>query len=91
MIFISYSWADSKLVRLIHEDLRAAGQAVWIDYQNLDLTQALEPQIQGALNSASCVLLIESRSANRSHWVQREIAWATAARLPLFICSASNT
>lgn len=88
MIFISYSWVDSPVVRSLYKELRAFDQKVWIDYRDLNLTRAIEPQIRRALSSASYVLLIDSTHARRSHWVQFELACAAKANVPLLAYSA---
>jgi len=83
MIFISYSWSDSSVVRSVHQNLRGSGHNVWIDFDSLDLSQPLEDQLRRAVYSASHFILIDSRRARSSRWVQREVEWAAHAGVPM--------
>ena len=79
MIFISYSWGDSPAVRAFNKRLVDEGYSTWIEFENLDLGESLEPQIQGALRLASLFLCVDSPHSRSSSWLQREIAWAMHA------------
>src|SRR6516165_10791619 len=74
MIFISYSWHDSHVARLMERCLSEVGRAVWIDYRFLDLTRPLEPQIRNAVGAASQLLVIDSHHARKSPGVQFELS-----------------
>lgn len=76
MIFVSYSWADSAFARNIVRQLSEQGHQVWIDYQNLNLDEALAPQLALAIRAADIVLVISSPSAWLSRWVQFELLLA---------------
>ena len=83
MIFISYSWRDSHLARLMERRLSEAGKRVWIDYRFLDLSHPLESQIRSAVEAASQLLIIDSSHARASSWVQFELSWALHTGVPL--------
>ena len=78
MIFISYSWVDSMFAQRIANFLNEQGHQVWIDYQNLDLDEPLEPQLALAIGAADVFLFISSPHAYSSRWVQLELCLAKA-------------
>ncbi|WP_410510524.1 toll/interleukin-1 receptor domain-containing protein [Nodosilinea sp. E11] len=93
MIFISYSWADSVFARHIARQLSEQGHQVWIDYQNLNLTEPLAPQIASAIRAANLVLVVSSPHTWLSRWVQFELLLAQlwcksihVIRVPLEAC-----
>jgi hypothetical protein len=61
------------------------GHQVWIDYQNLDLYEPLEPQLELAIRAADVFLLINSPHSCLSHWVQFEFflaqVWCKSIRV----------
>jgi hypothetical protein len=73
VIFISYSWADAPLARSVANLLIEQGHQVWIDYQNLNLTKPLAPQLAQAIWTADLFLFIDSSYARSSRWVQFEL------------------
>ena len=79
MIFISYSWGDFPTVRAFNQRLVDAGYRTWIDFENLDLSAPLEPQVQEAVRLAKLVLCVDSPHSRSSSWVRREVSWAARA------------
>ncbi len=76
IIFVSYSWSDSVFVRNLANHLSKRGHQIWIDYQNLDLTEPLVPQLAVAIKSADLFLVVKSSHASLSPWVQLELSLA---------------
>ncbi len=79
-IFVSYSWMDSVFARNLANCLSEEGHRVWIDYQDLDLTGPLAPQLSLAIRSADLFLVIRSPHSCFSRWVQFELSLAKAWR-----------
>ncbi|MEA5566293.1 toll/interleukin-1 receptor domain-containing protein [Anabaena sp. UHCC 0399] len=76
MIFISYSWADSMFARSLANFLTKEGYQVWIDYQNLNTSKPLVPQVAKAISVADVFLYIDSLHARSSKWVKFELCLA---------------
>jgi len=72
-IFISYSHADTEFVEDLAKNLVAARHNVWIDRWELKVGDSLHQNIQKALNDASAILLILSRTSVESNWVRQEL------------------
>jgi hypothetical protein len=83
-IFISYSHADSAMMKRLRADLLRAKLDVWTD-------EGLEPglpswrdSIEKAIKEASCVIVLLSPDAKLSEWVNREIDYAQAHKIRIF-------
>jgi hypothetical protein len=88
-IFVSYAREDAPMVDGIARALRARGFSVFSD-RELVTGALLQEQIQREIESARLVLLVLSRHASKSRWVQQEIISALEADrdrpvLPLLI------
>lgn len=75
-IFFSYSSKTSTDAGQIVNALRGAGFVVWQDVDNIPLGEAWEDEITTALEGAAVLLVLWSRAAKSSAWVQREISIA---------------
>jgi len=78
-IFISHAWEDKELVRQLEKVLRAAGAEVWVDHAELRGGQNLPKRISNALEWCNTLLLIWSKAAADSRWV--ELEWTNALSL----------
>jgi hypothetical protein len=85
MIFLSYSWADAGVARALYSKIATSAKAAWIDYYELDLRRAIEPQLVDAVARATAVVLIDSNAARRSHWVEFELSLARRAGVPIVV------
>lgn len=72
-IFISHSSADKPFVRKLATALLSEGFPIWFDSWRLELGDSLLDSIYDGIESSSLVLLIISKSANESGWVNREL------------------
>jgi hypothetical protein len=90
VIFISYSWTDSRVARALNECLANAGVTTWIDFLKLDIAAPLEPQIRRAVTAASRMLLVESSDSRSSGWVKRELVWAECSGVPIMSWRVSS-
>jgi len=86
-IFVSYARADSALVDQIVGALEDAGLAVWIDRREVQPGDSFLAKINDALAVTDYVLLVMTRAAIESKWVEREwmssLASKTTTVLPL--------
>ncbi len=75
-VFISYAHQDADFANRLIDDLRAAGHACWIDTTKLKGgDEWLVTIAEGIINSYAFVILA-TRQALQSRWVQDEILWA---------------
>lgn len=84
-IFISYSWDDHSIARAIYHRLIADGLIVWMDNDQIIDGGELQNSIQRAINKCSVFLLVSSKSAIRSDYVNKEINWALERKTDLTI------
>lgn len=68
--FIAHSSHDKLFVEQLATELRAEG--VWFDIWDMDLGDALPSKIEGGIEGASEFIIILSREALKSPWVQYE-------------------
>jgi hypothetical protein len=90
MIFISYSWEDSVFVRSLANHLRAKGHNIWVDYDQLDLSVPLGPQLVRAISVAKVFFLVDSPAARDSKWVRLELSIARGCNKPTRIIQTLN-
>lgn len=72
-VFISYAREDSKVAESIAEKLRLVGLSVFVDREVLVTGENFADAIQSEIASARLVVLLLSRNARRSRWVQQEL------------------
>ena len=72
-IFISYSSMDRVFARQLADDLSAAKIEVWIDERQVDGGDALSDVLVAGVLRADFVVVILSKHAARSAWVQPEL------------------
>jgi len=75
-IFISHSWEDNDVSRRLSADLKRDGADIWIDYARIAGGDSLPKQIGVALKWCDILLLVWSKSAETSYYVNLE--WETA-------------
>lgn len=71
-VFISHSHVDDAFAERLVKDLRAAGADAWLDKEELGAGDFQE-RIDAALASCEWFLLVLTRSALASPWVQQEV------------------
>lgn len=71
-VFISHSTPDDRLADKIGESLDKAKLSTWIDHQDRKPSAFWEPEIDVALNTAKCGLLIASSDSLRSPYCRAE-------------------
>lgn len=75
-LFISYSHKDGRAANAITRLARYSLSPVWIDKSGLSAGKPFPPTLEAAIEGASRFLLIWSRDALRSAWVEREWRYA---------------
>ncbi|MDZ7302112.1 MAG: toll/interleukin-1 receptor domain-containing protein [candidate division KSB1 bacterium] len=85
-IFISHAWEDSQLVRRLENELQAAGAEVWVDHSGIRGGDNLPKRINAALEWCDVFLLVWSKTASKSPWVNLEWTSAVALKKPIIPC-----
>jgi hypothetical protein len=73
-VFISYRRSDVAVARALAKLLTSFGQQVFLDVNSIGLGARWEEEIENALYRANTLLVLWSRSAQGSQYMQREIA-----------------
>lgn len=89
-IFISHSSKNNALARRLHADLAEAGLAGWLDVEAIRDGDRWVSQIQAAIEDCAAVLLLHTRAARTSEWVEREILLALEYNKPIFIARCED-
>jgi hypothetical protein len=71
-VFLSHSSRDKPTVTRVAQDLRAAGVEVWLDEGEILAGHSITQEIQRGLEGADFVVLMLSRYAVASGWVEKE-------------------
>lgn len=71
--FISYNRNDKRFAEGLASRLVAEGHNIWIDNWELNVGDSLIDRIQGALEDASAVIAVLSRTSVQSDWCRKEI------------------
>ena len=78
MIFVSYSRKDALIVLPLVRLLRASGQDVFVDQDNLEFGSNWDSELAGAIGRSDRFILFWSRASRVSDPVRREIELALA-------------
>lgn len=71
--FISHSWHDKRLARLIADALQRVGGRVWLDDAEIKLGDSLVEKIRAGIDSVDYVVALISKSSVASEWVSKEL------------------
>jgi TIR domain len=83
LVFVSYARADLATVGPVVDELKAAGQAVWIDKEAIQPGEGWAGEIVRAIKAAESVCVMCSGAAFQSDHVKREVYLADRYRRPL--------
>ena len=78
-VFISYSRRDSDFVRRLDSRLRASGQAVWVDWEDIPLSADWWKEIQAGIDGANTFMFIISPDSVTSEVCYNEVEHAVKA------------
>jgi len=84
-IFISHSSRNNDMATKIAEGLRDAGFNVWLDLDSIPDGSRWLAEIQRGVEECGALLILMSKEARKSHWVEREALLAMELRKPLFM------
>ena len=89
--FISHSSKNRLLARKVEASLAAAGLKAWLDDSDLNLGALLRSELQKQIGGSRTVVLLWSKPASQSRWINAE--WLTAYHLDKFIvpCKLDDT
>jgi hypothetical protein len=90
-IFISHAWEDKTLVRMLEKALADAGAEVWVDHAGIRGGDNLPKRINDALAWCNALLLVWSKTAADSHWVELEWTNAISLRKLIIPCPLDGT
>ncbi len=90
-VFISHSSKNHALAAKVEAGLTAAGLDVWLDDKDITLGALLRPELQGSIARCRVLVLLWSKHAEASRWINAE--WLTAYHLDRFIvpCTLDDT
>lgn len=80
-IFISYSHSDKDFVDRLTQELVHHRAHIWIDRWELGVGDSIIDRIQIALQNATAILVVLSRSSVESEWCKKEIAIGVAREI----------
>jgi hypothetical protein len=79
--FLSHNFADKPFVRRLGADLESRGCRVWLDENEIRVGESLRGRVEQGLNDCDVVLLVWSRAAAQSGWVDAELGAAFIRRV----------
>jgi hypothetical protein len=72
-VFLSYSIADTQVVKAVADGLRKHGISSWLYQEDINPGEKWNMAIQRALSTADFLVFFMSKASMGSHWVQREL------------------
>ncbi|MBK8030705.1 MAG: toll/interleukin-1 receptor domain-containing protein [Chloroflexi bacterium] len=82
-VFISYSSKDFERAIDLKQRLEAVGFTVWLDTNKLEAGSLWETEIRNAIHTCNAMVVIMTLQSSESHWVLREISYATEFGKPI--------
>lgn len=82
-IFISHSTDDNEFTRHLDEKLTEAGFETWVDLHNIGSGERWLRSIQEAIENCGAMVVVMSKSARNSEWVEREALLAMDLKKPI--------
>lgn len=82
-IFVSHTTADNEFARFLADQLTDAGFDVWVDFDSIKSGDRWVRSIQDAVEDCGAMVVVMSRAARDSEWVEREALLAMDLKKPL--------
>lgn len=82
-VFISYSRKDSTCADQLRLDLEKAGCFVWKDTEKIPFGSRWTRAIERGIEQSDVVIIVWSRNAAQSFWVEAEIVYANRYKKPI--------
>lgn len=83
-VFISYSHHDFEMAKYINQGLRAAGIVTWFDHERLKPAAKFVREIEHAIENCGAFVVVMSKHARDSDWVENETLLALDRDRPIF-------
>lgn len=90
-VFISYSHHDSAMAQYINQGLRAAGFETWFDQERLKPPAKFPRAIERAIEGCGAFVVVMSKHARDSDWVENETLLALDRDKPIFTALVDDT
>lgn len=90
-VFISHSWDDGEISKRLRDQLQADGAIVFIDYDKIRGGRSLPKKIGEGINWCDEFVLLWSRAASKSPWVEEEWTCAWMLRKLIVPCILDDT
>jgi hypothetical protein len=90
-IFMSHSTVDRDFTLLLAERLTDAGFTCWVDVNDIPDGSTWLREIEKAVIASAALIVVMTKDARDSEWVERETLLAMSLRKPLFIIRADDT
>ena len=90
-VFISHSWEDNEISRKLAEYLKRDGADIWIDYTRIHGGDSLPRRISEALEWCDTLILLWSKAAKESYYVNLEWENALDMRKIIIPCPLDET
>lgn len=84
-IFISHSTKDKEFTHFLDQQLQGTGFNTWVDVASIPEGSTWVREIEKGVESCDALIVILSKNARESEWVEREILMALKLNKPLFI------
>lgn len=82
-IFISHSAKDNEFTRMLADALSEDGFEVWVDFDDIGSGERWIQTIQNAIEDCAAMVVVMSRAARESEWVEREALLAMDLKKPI--------
>lgn len=90
-IFLSHSSTDRDFTLKLAEQLTEAGFRCWVDVQAIPDGSTWAREIERAVSGCGAMIVVMSKDARDSEWVERETLLAMDLRKPIFIARIDDT
>jgi|GEM_PF-3732707 len=84
-VFISHSSHDNQFAREVAVALRSSELNVWVDFESIPYGERWSHSIESAISDSDSILVIMSKAARASEWVERELLFALELRKQIFV------
>lgn len=90
-IFISYSHNDRPHAKKLASELKSAGAEVYVDYKGTKPGDSFPRRIEKALEWCDTLILLWTKEAQESHWVEKEWHYALNKQKRIIPCLVDGT
>lgn len=90
-MFLSHAWEDKLLVTRLEKELKTTGVDVWVDHSDVRAGDQISKRVSDALEWCNTLLLLWSKDAKTSKWVQLELNAAISLHKTIIPCLIDNT